>query len=146
MSSCAFVSWHALRIALPVALAMLCALGAVRPATAQGIICNQGSSFHHNNATGPVEIAPAQDGQRIILCGFIVVQKGNTLDLHVLIGQGTNCDTNQRELFYLQFPNDVAFANRGSDIFQPGDFDYAMCIQTTGSNAQLGGILYWTQF
>jgi len=126
-------------------LGLLALMFLALPAQAQSP-CDQATSFSHINATGPVEIAPPVASKRVYLCGMFIVQKGNTLDLNVLVGHGTNCADDQRQVMRLEFPNDVAVSNRIERVGPVSDAGYAMCIQTTGSNAKLGGVIYWAQF
>jgi hypothetical protein len=117
------------------------------PAQAQGPrVCDHESFFYHAIATGPVEIVPADAAKRVYSCGFFVTDKANTLDLTMMVGQGTNCATNQTVIFTLVFPNDASMSNR-IDYVGPvlGDLSYALCIQTTGTGT-LHGIIYWAQF
>jgi hypothetical protein len=122
---------------------LLCAPGA----HAQTRPCEHATGFKHLIPTGPVEIVPAIAGQRIYYCGFTILQKGNTLDLIVMAGQGTNCDTNTVQLTpQLELPNDFALSNRVESVGPATEPGYALCIQTLGTNAKLGGLIYWSQF
>src|SRR5262245_41179462 len=102
-------------------LGVLILLALAAPAQAQRA-CDQFTAFEHINATGPVEIVPANPSQRIYLCGFSIIQKGNTLDFTILLGHGTNCDTDTITLATLQFPNDVAFNNRIQTVGPTSDY------------------------
>jgi hypothetical protein len=119
-------------------------LGMIAPAEAQNP-CNQFTRFNHAGPTGPIEVAKGDPAKRIYFCGFLLAQKGNTLDFHLLIGQGTNCSENPQQLVYLQLPNDVQLSNRIEHVGPSGDYGYSMCLQTTGTGL-LGGVLYWAQY
>jgi len=109
--------------------------------------CDHMTGFKHLVPTGPVEIVPAVPGQRIYTCGFTVTQKGNTLDLIVMAGQGTNCDTNTVQITpQMELPNDVAMSTLIGTVGPSTEIGYALCIQTIGSNGKLGGLIHWSQF
>ena len=114
------------------------------PAEAQRA-CDQVTSFFHTAPTGPVQIVPPNPSQRVYFCGFVISQRGQSLDFHVTLGQGTNCQNNPTEIVNLVFPSDVVLSNRIGTVGPSGDYGYGLCLQTTGQGG-LGGILYWAQF
>ena len=108
--------------------------------------CDRVVGFKHINATGPVEVVPAVTGQRIYFCGAAIIQKGNTLSLQIMTGTGTNCSTNTvLQTPVLEFPNDVAVVTHQDFVGIASDPGVALCIQTSGSNGKLGGLLYYAQ-
>jgi len=125
------------------ALALLSLTWAM-PALAQQV-CDQATPFNHQLPTGPVEIVPAQPNKRIYFCGFFVSARGPTLDMTVMLGQGTNCGTNTRQILFDNFPSDVAVSNRVERVGPAGDPGYALCIQSSGTGS-LTGLIYWAQF
>lgn len=126
-------------------LGILILLALAIPAEAQHS-CDRLSFFHHVNATGPIEIIPADPTKRIYFCGFMLTQKGNTLDFEILLGHGTNCDTDTQSMMFLELPNDFALTNRIEQVGPVTEYGWALCIKTSGSNAKLGGVIYWAQF
>ena len=109
--------------------------------------CDRMASFQHIVATGPIEVVPAKEGQRIYYCGFTIMQKGNTLDFIITIGQGTNCNTNTLQMTpQLQLPSDFALSTRQETVGPYSEPGYAMCIQTIGSTGALTGLIYYAQF
>jgi hypothetical protein len=110
--------------------------------------CDKAVGFKHVVATGPVELIPAVPGQSIYFCGFTIVQKGNTLDLIVMIGQGQNCATNRKDLTpQMSLPADFALSTRiPASPPMPGSEGYALCIQTIGTTGALTGLVFYTQF
>lgn len=121
-------------------------LGLSGNATAQHA-CDKVASFKHLIPTGPEELVRAVPGQRVYFCGFTITQKGNTLDLVIMYGQGTNCDTNMVAVTpQLELPNDLAISSRQENVGPSSEAGYALCVQTLGSNAKLGGMIYYAQF
>ncbi len=109
--------------------------------------CDKTTSFKHINATGPIEVVPAVADKRIYFCGFTITQKGNTLDMIVMVGQGVNCATNTVAITpQMEFPNDFALTTRAETVGPNSPPGYALCIQTLGTNAKLGGLIYYAQF
>lgn len=108
--------------------------------------CDKYTAFQHINATGPVEVAVGKENQRVYVCGYMLVQKGNTLDFTLLTGKGPNCTLERKNVYTLELPNDLALVNRIETVGPVGEPGYSVCIQTTGSNAKLGGVIYWAQF
>lgn len=108
--------------------------------------CNKAATFKHDLATGPIEIIPAQAGKRIYYCGFTAIQRGQTLDLIIMAGQGVNCAVNTAPITpQFEFPADTVFSTRsenGQPVVAAG---YALCVQTLG-NGKLAGIVYYSQF
>jgi hypothetical protein len=107
--------------------------------------CSQQTAFLHNAATGPVAIVLGVAGQSIWYCGFVIAEKGNTLDLKVWASAAADCSsTNESFSPQWSFPNDFAFSTRVAETglySNPGD---TLCIQTFGTGA-LTGVIYWTQ-
>jgi hypothetical protein len=121
-------------------------LGLCGSASAQHA-CDRVMPFSHTIAsTTPVELVPAVPGQRVYYCGFMITQKGNTLDLIIMVGQGPNCATNQIKFTpQLSLPNDFALSSRMETVGPYSDAGYALCIQTLGTGA-LCGMIYFAQF
>jgi hypothetical protein len=109
--------------------------------------CDRIAPFKHINATGPIELVPAVPGQRVYYCGFTILQKGNTLDLIITVGQGTNCGMNTVQFTpQMELPNDFALSSRTETVGPYTEPGFALCIQTIGSNAKLGGMIFYAQF
>jgi len=129
-----------------VTLALL--LGLCGSAQAQTVSrpCDAATYFKHEIPTGPVVVVTGEEGKRIYFCGFMVTQKGNTLDLIVTVGSGQNCSVNTIQITpQLELPNDFALTNRievGQPIGPPGA---SLCVQTLGAG-KLTGVFYFTKF
>jgi len=108
--------------------------------------CDAATYFKHEIPTGPVVVVTGEEGKRIYFCGFMVTQKGNTLDLIVTVGKGDACQINTIQITpQLELPNDFALTNRidyGQPIGEPGA---SLCIQTLGAG-KLTGVFYFTKF
>lgn len=108
--------------------------------------CDKVVGFSHTKAVGPVELVAAVAEQRIYFCGFTIIQKGNTLDLIIMVGEGKNCETNRVPLTpQLELPNNSALSSRQDTVTISSDPGAALCIQTLG-NGKLGGMIYYAQF
>jgi hypothetical protein len=109
--------------------------------------CDKSAFFNHSVPTGPVNLVLGVEGQRVYLCGFTIMQKGNTLDFILSVGQGVNCaDNNVQITPQFELPADFALTTRinaGQPL--PG-VGYGLCVQTLGSNGKLAGIVYYSQF
>lgn len=128
------------------ALALFMLLVCIVPAQAQRP-CDKFAAFTHDVATGPVEIVPADTQKRIYFCGFVLTQRGNTLDFRAMLGRGVNCATDTIQLLNLELPSDLVLVNRIESAGPSSDYGYALCIQTTGpTGGKLGGVIYWAQF
>lgn len=128
-------------------LALLLCFGSSASAQTISRPCDSGTYFKHVVATGPVEIVPGKEGQRVYFCGFMFTQKGNTLDLIVTVGKSPNCSVETIQITpQLELPADFALTNRietGQPIGGPG---FALCVQTLGTSGKLSGVVYFTQF
>jgi hypothetical protein len=129
------------------AIALLCLCGS---AYGQEVSrsCDKSASFKHVLPTGPVELIPAVPGQAIYFCGFTIVQKGQTLDMILFMGDpNSNCATNSVQLTpQLSLPADFALSTRVATAPpMPNSKSKAMCIQTLGNGA-LTGLVFYTQF
>lgn len=124
-------------------LGLLCLLAA--PAQAQKP-CDRVVGFSHTKAVGPITLVPAVPDQRIYFCGFTITQKGNTLDLIIMVGEGKDCETSRVPLTpQLELPNNAALSSRQETVTISSDPGAALCIQTLG-NGKLGGMIYYAQF
>jgi hypothetical protein len=110
--------------------------------------CDRVETFQHEVATGPVEIVPAVAGQRIYLCGYMLAQKGTTLDLQLTFGQGSTCATNRQTVTpVFSLPSDLVIVNRIETIGPASEIGVSLCIQTIGpAGARLTGAIYYAQF
>src|SRR4249920_2197070 len=119
-------------------LAVIALLALTSGANAQHA-CDRMVGFKHAIPTGPVEIVPAVANQRVYYCGFTITAKGNTLDLILTTGTGTNCADNNTPLTpRMEFPNDFALSSRQESVGPYSESGYAMCLQTIGQGT-LGG-------
>jgi len=113
--------------------------------------CTHTSWFQHTTPTGPIEIVPGVDGQRIYPCGFMLTQKGNTLDFQMwgtpfgLCVNGSGFSNAQLFTPQLSLPTDVQLVNRLEVVGPFTPPGYSLCIQTFGAGA-LTGAIYWEQF
>jgi hypothetical protein len=107
--------------------------------------CAQQTAFSHTAATGPIAIVPGVSGQSVWYCGFVIAEKGNTLDLKVWASAQADC-SGTIESFSPQwsFPGSFAFSTRVSETGLYSPPGYSLCIQTFGAGA-LTGVVYWTQ-
>jgi len=130
----------------PFGLAIIVLLALMSGANAQAHVCDKMATFSHAVPTGPVELVPAVPNQRVYYCGFTITAKGNTLDLILSTGTGTNCATNNTPLTpQMVFPNDFALSSRQDSVGPYAEPGYALCLQTFGQGT-LGGIIYFAQF
>jgi hypothetical protein len=113
--------------------------------------CTQISTFQHTAPTGPVEVVPGIADQRIYPCGFMLTQKGNTLDFQMWAAPAGTCangpNFGSTIVFspQLSLPVDVQLINRLESVGPVGSPGYSLCIQTFGAGA-LTGAIYWAQF
>ena len=122
----------------------------VVPAKAQTKPCSDVSWFQHLEATGPVEIVPGKTDQRVYPCGFVLAQKGNTLDFQMWVAPMGTCDVGPTQSGNvltpkMSLPTDVQLVNRIENVGPVAPAGYSLCIQTFGSGA-LTGAIYWAQF
>jgi hypothetical protein len=134
-----------MRLILAIAFLALLAI----PAQAQTKPCDQIVMFQHAAATGPVEIVPGIDGQRIYPCGFMLAQKGNTLDFQMW-GAQDHCVGGPvlgATLFTprMSLPTDVQLVNRIEHAGPSSQYGASICIQTWGTGG-LTGAIYYAQF
>jgi hypothetical protein len=126
------------------ALAFLCT-----GASAQTRPCDHVSWFTHASATGPVELVPGIADARIYPCGFLLLQKGNTLDFQMWGAPAGGCGLGPggAENFtpQLSLPTDVQISTRIEKVGPSTALGHSMCIQTWGSGG-LTGAIYWAQF
>jgi len=107
--------------------------------------CQHATAFQHIAPTGPIEAVPGQPGQRVYFCGFMVAQKGNTLDLRIWAAD-PGCAGNLLDLSpQWSFPNDFAIVNRLENVGINSPLGASLCFQTFGTGG-LTGMLYWEQF
>jgi hypothetical protein len=127
------------------ALAFLILIASIVPASAQRP-CDQTSTFQHDIATGPVEIVVGKPDQRIYPCGFMLTQKGNSLDFQMWSAvAGSNCVPVTFWTPRMSLPTDVAFTNRIENAGPSLPYNNSLCIQTFGTGS-LTGAIYWAQF
>src|SRR5215203_26720 len=129
------------------ALAALLALTA--PVTAQTARpCQMSTPFQHLVPTGPVELVPGVPGLRTYSCGFVLSQKGQSLDFRFWSAKGgTGCLEEVTALTpVFSLPSDVVMVNRLENVGPYTPPGHSLCIETTGSQGQLTGIIYWMQF
>jgi hypothetical protein len=127
-------------------LALLLLLLTCASAQAQTKPCDNARYFQHTVATGPVLLVPGVPNQRIYFCGFVLAQKGNTLDFKVWSTDQPDCSTTL-EAFSPQWslPTDVQMVNRRETVGNSTDYGAGLCIQTFGTGA-LTGAIYYAQF
>jgi hypothetical protein len=126
-------------------MALLLILVAPISAQAQTRPCTNAVAFKHAAPTGPIEIVAGKSNERVYYCGFVLVERGTTLDFIMLTGTGTNCGTNTINLLSLELPSDVALVNRVESVGPASEIGHSLCLQTSGTG-KLSGIIYWAQF
>jgi hypothetical protein len=88
---------------------------------------------------------PGVSGQSIYYCGFVIAEKGNTLDLKVWASSAADCSVDSEDFSpQWSFPNDFAFSTRVAETGLYSPYGHTLCIQTFGTGA-LTGVIYWTQ-
>ena len=136
-----------MRLILAIAFLALLAI----PAQAQTKPCDKIVMFQHATATGPVELIPGIDGQRIYPCGFMLSEKGNTLDFQMWgVAASDHCVSGpvmNAELYTprMSLPTDVQLVNRIEHAGPAGSYGFSLCIQTWGTGG-LTGAIYYAQF
>jgi hypothetical protein len=128
-------------------IAALFLLLSVMPAQTQTRACDSQTPFQHLVPTGPVEIVVGKPGQRVYPCGFVLSQKGNTLDFKIWASPpGSSCGIDDEDFApQMALPTDVQLVNRIPTVAGSTKEGYSLCIQTFGSGA-LTGVIYWAQF
>jgi hypothetical protein len=130
-----------MRLILAIAFLALLAI----PAQAQTRQCTKITPFQHTTPTGPVWIVPGVQNQRVYYCGFMLAQKGNTLDFKIWFAADAGCVETGTLGPTWSLPTDMAIVNRTEQVGPYGPYGFGICIQTFGSGA-LTGAIYWEQF
>ena len=134
-------------IRLLLALATLIVLTA--PVAAQSTRpCQFATPFQHLTATGPVEIVPGKPDMRVYSCGFVIAQRGQSLDFRYWSAKsGTGCAEEVVGLTpVFSLPSDLVMVNRLENVGPSTPPGHSLCIETTGGTGSLAGIIYWAQF
>jgi hypothetical protein len=116
------------------------------PAAAQRA-CDQ---FRSNTTTAPqpiTEMISGQLGKRVYLCGWVLINSGQSISFTLYTGTGVNCADNQTVLLNtLSMPPNTVLANRIATA--DGEYSpqgHSLCLQVTGSG-NISAIWYWAQF
>src|SRR5215203_4169241 len=120
----------------------------IRLALALAALLALTSPVQHIIATGPVELVPGVLNLRTYSCGFVLAQKGQSLDFRFWSAKaGTGCLEEVTALTpVFSLPSDVVMVNRLENVGPYTPPGHSLCIETTGSQGQLTGIIYWMQF
>lgn len=134
------------QIRLALAAAMFLAL--IPEAAAQTTrSCQRATPFQHLTATGPVEIVPGKPDARTYSCGFVLAQRGQSLDFQYWSAKaGTACAEEITALTpVFSLPADFVMVNRLENVGPASPPGHSLCIQTFGQGG-MTGIIYWEQF
>jgi len=111
-------------------------------------VCDQYRSTSTVGPQGPIEKVPGKAGQRVYLCGYMILKGAQDLEFEVSSGTGTNCANNHTILIpRISIPatgivNRIAYA-----AGERTEIGHAVCLQTWGNAAaSLNSVFYWAQF
>jgi hypothetical protein len=110
------ISRRLVEYVLAIALLALCAL----PAQAQRQ-CTKITPFQHTTPTGPVWLVPGVQDQRVYYCGFMLAQKGNTLDFKIWFAPDAGCGEQGTLGPTWSLPTDMAIVNRTAGLHRTRD-------------------------
>lgn len=129
-------------------IAFLFLLLSIQCANAQpsAIACHHDSSDMAASAQPVTEIVPAIAGERVGICGYVVISINNAATIQFFLGTGTNCNgTKMIPSEGITMPNNSVLVNRLPNVYSESPPGYAVCVQITGSGT-ISYILYWEQY
>ena len=111
-------------------------------------LCDRVRSTATVGPQGPIEKVPAVAGQRIYICGYMILKGVQDLEFELSSGTGVNCANNRVIMIpRINVPvtgiiNRIPYA-----AGEKTEVGHAVCVQTWGNAAaSLNSIFYWAQF